>query len=153
MPPFYLNVHVYSTLLIRNDLQYRWRGRYNEDTDLCLQVLSGGWCTVLMNAFLIEKMATMKMKGGNTDILYKGDGRLKMARSLERVWPGVVYVDRRFNRPQHVVKDSWKKFDTLLIRRKDIDWDTLESNNYGLKLKQVAEKVKSKELQKLLEEQ
>lgn len=152
MPPFYLNVHVYSTLLIRNDLEYRWRGRYNEDTDLCLQVLSGGWCTVLMNAFLIEKMATMKMKGGNTDVLYKGDGRLKMARSLERVWPGVVYVDRRFNRPQHVVKDSWKKFDTPLIRRKDINWDELEPNNYGLKLKQVLPTVKSKELQKLLQE-
>ena len=92
------------------------------------------------------------MKGGNTDILYKGDGRLKMARSLERVWPGVVSVDRRFNRPQHVVKDSWKKFDTPLIRRKDIDWDKLEPNNYGLKLKQVLPTVKSKELQKLLQE-
>lgn len=40
--PFATNVHVYSCLLIRNDLPYRWRGRYNEDTDLCLQVLAGG---------------------------------------------------------------------------------------------------------------
>ena len=30
-------------------------------------------------------MHTMTMKGGNTDQLYKGDGRLTMARSLERV--------------------------------------------------------------------
>ena len=42
--PFVPNVHVYSCLLIRNELPYRWRGRYNEDTDLCLQVLAGGWC-------------------------------------------------------------------------------------------------------------
>jgi hypothetical protein len=61
-PPFYLNVHVYSCLLIRNSLPQRWRGRYNEDTDLCLQVLSAGWCTVLVNAFLANKMTTMKMK-------------------------------------------------------------------------------------------
>ena len=153
MPPFYLNCHVYSTLLIRNDLDYRWRGRYNEDTDLCLQVLSGGWCTVLMNAFLIDKMATMTMKGGNSDILYKGDGRLVMARSLERVWPGVVTVDRRFKRPQHVVKNAWKGFDTQLIRRKDIDWDNLKSNNYGMKLRQVKDEVKSEELQQWLKNQ
>ena len=153
MPPFYLNCHVYSTLLIRNDLDYRWRGRYNEDTDLCLQVLSGGWCTVLMNAFLIDKMATMQMKGGNTDVLYKGDGRLVMAKSLERMWPGVVKTERRFNRPQHVVKNAWKGFDTELIRRKDIDWDNLKTNNYGMKLKQVTETVKSEELQQWLKNQ
>ena len=153
MPPFYLNCHVYSTLLIRNDLDYRWRGRYNEDTDLCLQVLSGGWCTVLMNAFLIDKMATMQMKGGNTDVLYKGDGRLVMAKSLERMWPGVVKTERRFNRPQHVIKNAWKGFDPELIRRKDIDWDNLKTNNYGMKLKQVTETVKSEELQKWLKNQ
>ncbi|MCK9358020.1 MAG: hypothetical protein M0R22_12890 [Dehalococcoidia bacterium] len=54
--PFFRNVHVYSFMLIRNDLPFRWRGRYNEDTDLCLQVLSNGWCTILFNAFLAEKV-------------------------------------------------------------------------------------------------
>ena len=29
IPPFYLNNHVYSTLLIDNKLPYRWIGRYN----------------------------------------------------------------------------------------------------------------------------
>ena len=118
-PPLYLNVHVYSCLLIRNDLSYRWRCRYNEDTDLCLQVLSGGWCTVLTNAFLIQKVATMKMKGGNTDVLYRGNGRLTMARSLERQWPGVVTVKRRFSRAQHYIKDNWKYFDTPLRLKAD----------------------------------
>ena len=69
-PPFVRNVHVYSCLLIRNDLDCRWRGRYNEDTDLCLQVLSKRLCTVLINVFLIDKMRTMTMKGGNMDQLY-----------------------------------------------------------------------------------
>ena len=142
--PFYLNNHVYSCLLIMNSIPHQWRGRYNEDTDICLQVLADGWCTVLVNAFLIFKMQTMKMKGGNSDQLYQGDGRLKMARSLERVWPYVVEVDRRFQRPQHVVRDSWRKFDTPLVRRKDIDWDNLPSfDEYGLELKQVGKEIKS----------
>jgi len=153
MPPFYLNCHVYSTLLIRNDLSYRWRGRYNEDTDLCLQVLSGGWCTVLMNVFLIEKMATMTMKGGNTDVLYKNDGRLTMAKSLERMWPGVVKTDRRYGRPQHVVANSWKGFDTQLIRRKDIDFDNLQPNNYGMSLKVVSDGIKSETLKEFVNSQ
>jgi hypothetical protein len=151
LPPYFQNVHVYSNLLIKNDLDYRWRGRYNEDTDLCLQVLSGGWCTVLFNAFLIEKQRTMTMKGGNSDQLYKGDGRLVMARSLERVWKGVVYTDRRFQRPQHVITGAWKKFDTQLIRKADIDWDKLkEKNEFGMKMKAVSE-IKSKKIKEMYE--
>lgn len=150
-PPFFLNCHVYSCLLIDNNLPYRWRGRYNEDTDLCLQVLSGNLCTVSFNAFLIEKVPTMTMKGGNSAELYKGDGRLKMARSLERMWPHVVSVDRRFQRPQHVVKNNWKYFDTPLIRRKDIDWDALQApNEFGMKLVQQSE-IKSDELRAIVE--
>lgn len=149
--PFYLNNHVYSCLLIRNDLPNRWRGRYNEDTDLCLQVLADGWCTVLVNAFLIDKVPTMTMKGGNTDELYKGDGRLRMARSLERVWPYVVSVDRRFKRPQHRIRHEWKRFDTQLKRRTDIDWGNLPPiDNYGLELKQVSDEIKSPLLRSFL---
>lgn len=151
LPPFFHNVHVYSCLLIRNDLDYRWRGRYNEDTDLCLQVLSGGWCTVLVNQFAIEKMATMTMKGGNSDELYQDDGRLVMSKSLERMWPGVVETKRRFNRPQHHVKYSWRRFDTPLKRRDDVDFDALKTNEYGLKLKAVDE-VKSEALRNMINE-
>lgn len=71
-PAFVTNTRVYSCMLIRNDLPYRWRGRYNEDTDLSLQMLKGGWCTVLFYAFIADKMTTLTMKGGNTDELYAG---------------------------------------------------------------------------------
>ena len=145
-PPFYVNVHVYSCTLVLNAIPYQWRGRYNEDTDLCLQVLSGGWCTILFNAFLAQKVATMKMKGGNTDQLYRGSGRLKMARELERRWPRVVEIKRRFGRPQHVIVNQWKHFDTPLKLRADIDPRKLKhANEYGLKLTAVQE-VKSKDL-------
>jgi hypothetical protein len=149
MPPFYLNVHVYSCMLILNALPQRWRGRYNEDTDLCLQVLSAGWCTVLFNAFLAWKATTMTTKGGNTAELYQGDGRLKMARSLERAWPGVVEVGRRFRRPQHVIKDAWRRFDTPLKRRPDVELPA--DPEFGLALEAVAP-VKSPELRALLDE-
>jgi len=135
MPPFYVNVHVYSCTLVANSIEQRWRGRYNEDTDLCLQVLSAGLCTVLVNAFMVDKVATMLMRGGNTDELYVADGRLEMARSLERAWPGVVHVSRRFGRPQHIVSASWRKFDTPLKLRDDVKLDELPSvDEYGLKL-------------------
>lgn len=150
--PYYLNVHVYSCLLIRNDMPYRWRGRYNEDTDLCLQVLSGGLCTVLLNAFMANKMQTMVLKGGNTDELYAGDGRTRMSRSLERVWPGVVETKRRFDRPQHFIRDSWRKFDTPLIRRDDVDWNNLAPNDYGMKLVQVKPEIKSARIKAMLDE-
>lgn len=149
--PFYLNKHIYSCTLFLNSLPYEWRGRYNEDTDITLQVLSGGWCTVLINAFLINKLRTMIVKGGNTADLYKGDGRLKMARSLERLHPGVVTVGRRFNRPQHVIKDAWRKFDTPLQLKPEIRLDQFEPvDEYGLKLIQVKEEIKSAAMRQLL---
>lgn len=150
MPPFYLNNHVYSNLLIKNDLPNRWRGRYNEDTDLCLQVLADGWCTVLVNAFGVQKMATMTMKGGNATELYVGDGRLKMARALERLWPRVVKTGRRFNRPQHIVNSSWQKFDTPLKLKPGIDLSKLQPNEYGMELKAIKE-IRSPNIKKLFE--
>jgi len=152
-PPFYLNNHVYSCTLILNSLPHRWRQRYNDDTDFCLQVLAGGWCTVLVNAFMITKMTTMKVKGGNTADLYQGDGRLKMARSLERVWPGVVTTGRRFQRPQHIINDSWRRFDTPLKLKPGINLDDLPKvNEYGMKLIQVKE-IKSEDLKALVQDE
>ena len=123
---YYLNCHVYSGMLIKNDMPYRWRLNYNADTDLCLQVLNDGLCTVSFNQFMIDKVATMKMKGGNTE-KYQGNGRFKMAKLLEMVWPNYVKTVWKFNRPQHSI--AWKKFfKQNLIRRTDIDWQSLKNN-------------------------
>jgi hypothetical protein len=111
--PVSLNRRVFSNLYINHAVPYRWRGRYNEDTDLSLQVLSSGyWCTLLFNHWLAHKIPSMLVKGGNTDQLYapgsKGedDGRVKMARSLERQWPRLVTTHRIWDRAQHYVR-SW----------------------------------------------
>ena len=142
MPPFYLNARVYSLSLISCVMPFRYRNKFNDDVDICLQILAAGRCTVLFNAFMGDKVRTMRFKGGNTELYTDTDGRLKMARSLERVWPYVVSTKRRFQRPQHVVRDSWRSFDNPLIRRKDIDWGALKSggaDNYGMKLRQKHE--------------
>ncbi len=132
--PYYLNVHVYSCCLFDNRLPFTHRGVHNEDTDYCLQALSAGYCTVALNAIMIHKQRTMIHKGGHTDS-YQGDGRLRMAKELERRWPYVVTTRRRFQRPQHVVRDNWRGFDTPLIRRTDIDWDALPAvDEFGLDL-------------------
>jgi hypothetical protein len=146
--PFVANCHVYSCTLILNSLPFRWRLAYNDDTDMCLQVLSGGWCTILLNSFVVHKIQTMKVRGGNTDALYHGDGRLTMARSLERMWPGVVTTQRRYHRPQHVVKDSWKRFTTPLKLKPGIAI-TSSPNEYGMSLVQVASQIKSPRIQAL----
>lgn len=109
--PFTINTHAYSGMLIDNSLKFRWRLKYNEDVDLCLQVLDSGLCTILLNAFLIDKISTtVKLKGGNQDELYKNNDPMKKAlksRSLEQVWPQYVKVVYRFGRPHHFV--DWRK--------------------------------------------
>lgn len=145
--PFNLNVHVYSCTLVRTDLQNRFRGP-NEDVDMCLQVLADGWCTILFNAFLVQKLGTMIVKGGQTDFEYYGDGRLKMARDLQRRWPGVVTTGRRWGRPQHVVSNQWRKFDNKLVPKKGLRVSN-GVDEYGMKLVQKKE-IKSDRIRKLL---
>lgn len=153
LPPFYLNVHVYSITQINHAMPCRWRLVYNDDTDICLQALSSGWCTVLVNAFCGDKAATMSLHGGNTNQLYEGDGRLKMSRALERKWPGVVSTDRRYRRPQHVVRNQWRGFDTPLKLKEGVDLDALreQQNEYGLKL-EVLNEPKAWQLKRLVDD-
>lgn len=138
-PPFTLNTRVYSCILIQNDIPYRWRGRYNEDTDLSLQVLKDGWCTVLFLAFLAEKSVTMTMKGGNTEALYKlndgQDGRLLMAQSLQRQHPDVTEIKQRWGRWQHVV--DYRPFKHNRPRLKPGVTVPEGVNNYGMVLTKV----------------
>lgn len=110
--PFKENVHVYSAMLIKNDLPYRWRLKYNEDVDLCLQILHNGGKTASCVYYLINKVSTaVKMKGGNQDELYKGnDPRKKLlkAKMLEAVWPQYAKTVIRFNRIHHYI--NWMVF-------------------------------------------
>jgi len=118
--PFYLNTHVYSGMLINNRLPFRWRLKYNEDVDLCLNALHRGWCTILFNAFLIRKRSTTeKHPGGNQTELYQNNDPKKKALksySLQQIWPQYAKVVQRFGRTHHFV--DWKKhFKHPLIKK------------------------------------
>jgi hypothetical protein len=116
--PYILNHKVYSGSLINNKMPYKWRLYYNDDVDICLQCLINGLCTVQFNAFYINKLRTMLVKGGNTDDLYQKDGRLLMARTIEEVYPQYCQTKIRFGRPQHVVNwDAFKGYKLGGIRK------------------------------------
>jgi hypothetical protein len=146
-PAFVANTRVYSCLLINHKCKHRWRGRYNEDTDLSLRVLKDGDCTIQFNAFLQGKNATMTTSGGNTDELYAsgeageklqgGDdtntkGRLLMAESLRKQHPDVAFITWKYNRWHHYVNYEPFKKNELIYKN---DFQVPQNiNNYGLKL-------------------
>lgn len=127
-PPFVANTRIYSCNLIRNDVRFRWRGRYNEDTILSLDVLKAGWCTIQFNAFLQEKMETQKLPGGNTTEFYLAEGQKRdgekyadtgtVAKSvmLAKVHPDVSRVAYRFKRIHHHVDYSPFKRSGLILK-------------------------------------
>ena len=83
-------------------------GIYNEDTDLSIRVLKAGYCTMLFTWCYCNKTATMQMHGGNTDVLYKNNGRYKMAKSLKAQHPDLVTITKKWGRWQHQV--NYKPF-------------------------------------------
>lgn len=115
--PYYLNTRIYSCILIDNTIQHRWRGRYNEDTDLSLRVLKDGDCTMLFTWCYCNKAGTLSMKGGNTDAVYKDtDNRKEFAESLREQHPDLVKVVWRYKRWHHEV--NYKSFrDNILIKK------------------------------------
>jgi hypothetical protein len=110
--PFKINCHVYSAMLIKNNIPFRWRLKYNEDVDLCLQVLHNGGSTASCVYYMANKVSTAdKMKGGNQTELYKGNApekNLLKAKMLEAVWPQYAKTVIRFNRHHHLV--DWRVF-------------------------------------------
>ena len=131
MSPLIMNTRVYSCNLIKNDVDFRWRGRFNEDTDLSLRMLKEGWCTALFIAFLQGKANTLKMKGGNTDTVYVA-GTMPKSMMIVDMHPDVAKLVWKFGRYHHHV--DYRKFKkNKLIRRKGVKID-IEPNEYGMQL-------------------
>ena len=162
-PPLVLNTRIYSCLLIDNECKHRWRGRYNEDTDICLRVLKDGDVTVQFNAFLQGKAATQTVAGGNTMEFYHAEGNLEKENWIDKrlnsegtinksqmlvdMHPDVTRMVFRYGRWHHWVDyDPFKKNKPILRA----DAPHLEgSNNYGMRLiegKEVEEWLSTKSL-------
>jgi hypothetical protein len=138
-PPYYLNTKVYSCILIDNSCKCRWRLKYNEDVDLCLQVLKAGYCTIQFNAFLSGKAATQTVGGGNTEELYGKVGKqkdpkgtLEKSQMLVDHHPDVARVVWRYNRVHHFV--DYRPFKKNKLKLKDNVRIKSGVNNYGMKL-------------------
>lgn len=127
---FRTNTRIYSCNLIRNDLPYRWRGRYNEDTDLSLRMLKDGWCTIQFNAFLQWKTWTQQIKGGNTEEFYAKEGTTAKSTMLARMHPDVARVTWRYGRVHHWV--DYRPFAVNKLRRRPGLKRPDGVNNYGM---------------------
>lgn len=146
--PFTLNTRVYSVTLINSKLPHRWRGKYNEDTDICLRALKDGWSTVLFRSMLMKKAHTASgsgeggMKGGNTENVYNGgDHRLAFAQSLADQHPDCVKVTWKFNRWHHEVDYSKFKGNKPILKPGIVP--RVGPDEYGMKLVRTKEKGQS----------
>jgi hypothetical protein len=134
MPAFVLNTRIYSCNLIRNDVPFRWRGRYNEDTDLSLRILKAGWVTVQFNAFLQYKLPTQQIAGGNTDEFYASEGTRPKSEMLAKMHPDVAIVTERFGRVHHFV--DYGPFKRTLLKLAPGASIPTGTNDYGMVLEQ-----------------
>ena len=135
IPPFVMNTRIYSLLLIQNDLPFRWRGRYNEDTDLSIRAMKEGWCTVQFNAFLGDKATTQTMSGGNSDDFYFKEGTLNKSQMLVDMHPEITTLIEAYGRWHHKVDYSVFKRNKL-IRKQGIEIPK-GVNNFGMELIRV----------------
>ncbi len=115
--PYMLNTKIFSCNLIRNDIPFRWRGRYNEDTILSLDILKAGWCTVQFKAFLQNKECTQLLKGGNTDEFYSSEGTYLKSKMLVEQHGDCAKLVKKYGRPHHHV--NYRRFKQKLIKKKN----------------------------------
>lgn len=131
-PPFVHNTRIYSCNLIRNDTEFRWRGRYNEDTILSLDMLKAGWCTIQFNIFLQNKLKTQILGGGNSAEFYANEGTYAKSEMLFRAHPDVTKLVYKFSRVHHEV--NYRGFKSReLVRRPEVQVRA-GVDDYGLTL-------------------
>jgi len=134
--PYVLNTRIYSCNLIRTDTPFRWRGRYNEDTDLSLRMLKAGWCTVQFYAFLQNKTVTQATKGGNTEEFYRHEGTWPKTQMLAMLHPDLTSVVHKFGRVHHQV--NYLGFKQQLVLRTASRLPRHARGEYGMRLEEYA---------------
>lgn len=152
--PYLFNSRVYSCILLDTSLypKYKWRGKYNEDTDLSLRFLKDGYCTLLFRALWMMKAPTHTggnkkvnpaLKGGNTDNVYNSnDHRLAFAKSLEEQHPDCVKVVWKFKRWHHQVDYTKFKKNKPILKEGIVP--TADNNEYNMTLTKRKKKRRKK---------
>jgi hypothetical protein len=140
---FIVNTRAYSCILINTELldtrlDERWRGRYNDDTDLSLRVLStGDICTVNFNSLLSGKQTSGSMKGGMAEIYdnHSHNGYMKKFNALKDNWGDIVKLTNKRHkdgRPHHIIEYT-KLFNQTLVLKEGVDLNP-KINNYNMVL-------------------
>jgi len=119
------NTRIFSCILVNTELLTeknieKWRGIYNEDADLSIRVLKAGLTTWLSNQFVINKMTTMSMKGGNTSGIYQGNGLSKKTDSLIKQHPDVVKRMFRFSKDHFYINYKTFKQNKYILKEDEI---------------------------------
>lgn len=116
--PFQVNQQVYTCFMVNSAIPYMWRSDCQEDTDYSLQVLTGGWCTILINFYSFSSAPKMT-PGGCTEVHYGQDGGARKLRNLQRHWPYLIPNLKRGSSgmPKASTAHLWRKFKTPLRLR------------------------------------
>ena len=119
LAPVALNRRIFSCFLVRNEMPFTFRGRYNEDVIHSLDILRGGWMTMMWYFLLAQKLTTQTQRGGNTDQLYADGTRMKsnMARQVHPEYSRLTY---RFGREHHKVNYAAAAKVNRLVRDPDV---------------------------------
>ena len=138
--PFQINSKVYSSMLINtkilDEVNIKFRLKYNEDVDLVMQCLNNKIKTISLNIFLSNKKATLSVKGGNTDTIYDNGKKFQdKVDCLLEEW-GDEYVQvitkHKDNRPHHKV--DYDKFDLDKVITPIIKYSKRSYNDFGIEL-------------------
>ena len=135
VPAYVMNTRMYSCIFIKNSIPYRWRGRYNEDTILSLDVLRHGGCTCQLNALLADKLTTQRIDGGNNEMFYEQEGTYNKSKMLVDVYPQYARMVHKFSRIHHHV--DYSSFNQKLVYREGFEPTTAEDNQRGLKIVKI----------------
>jgi hypothetical protein len=138
---FILNTRAYSCILINSELlderlEERWRGRYNDDTDLSLRVLStGDLCIVNFNSLLSGKQTSGSMKGGMAEIYdnHSHNGYMLKFNALKDKWGDIIKLTNKRHkdgRPHHIVEYT-KLFKQKLKLKEGVEL-TPKVNDYNM---------------------
>jgi len=103
-----VNRQAYSCVWVRNDVEADWRDNTQEDTDYSLQVLKLGWCTMVFNRLLMDKIPSTHLRGGNTE-MYLDGGRERRALGLQTDWPD-FRTGVRYGKFTTLPSSIWKTF-------------------------------------------
>lgn len=129
--PYVQNTKNYSCILVNNELlnqrDIQWRKRYNEDVRLSLECMTKGLTNISFNMFLINKMSTGSVKGGNCDIYKYNRKEIKMDKKFKD--DKIRFEDAILKH----IKDNGYKHDLEYVERKYKD--SKYGIHYGLFLK------------------